>query len=175
LKGLHDVVSQITGVLVQERIPDSLLESAAEFELVDLPPDELIQRLRDGKIYVSERAESALNNFFRKGNLIALRELALRYTAEHVDSEMQRYRHVHQISEPWPTTERMLVCVSNSPLSIRLVRATKRMAVALRAKWYVAFVETPAYLRLPDSEKARVVQTLRLAEQLGAETLETKW
>ncbi len=172
IESLHDVVSQITGVLVQERIPDSLLESAAEFELVDLPPDELIQRLRDGKIYVSERAESALNNFFRKGNLIALRELALRYTAEHVDSEMLRYRHAHQIVEPWPTTERMLVCVSNSPLSIRLVRASKRMAVALKAKWYVAFVETPSYLRLPDSEKARVLQTLRLAEQLGAETLE---
>ncbi len=172
IESLHDVVSQITGVLVQERIPDSLLESAAEFELVDLPPDELIQRLRDGKIYVSERAESALNNFFRKGNLIALRELALRYTAEHVDSEMLRYRHAHQIVEPWPTAERMLVCVSNSPLSIRLVRASKRMAVALKAKWYVAFVETPSYLRLPDSEKARVLQTLRLAEQLGAETLE---
>jgi two-component system sensor histidine kinase KdpD len=172
IESLHDVVSQITGVFVQERIPDSLLESAAEFELVDLPPDELIQRLRDGKIYVSERAESALNNFFRKGNPIALRELALRYTAEHVDSEMLRYRHAHQIVEPWPTTERMLVCVSNSPLSIRLVRASKRMAVALKAKWYVAFVETPSYLRLPDSEKARVLKTLRMAEQLGAETLE---
>ncbi|CAN5307508.1 DUF4118 domain-containing protein [soil metagenome] len=172
VESLHDIVSQITGIRVQERVPDSLLESASELELVDLPPDELIQRLKDGKIYLSERAQSALSNFFRKGNLIALRELALRFTAEHVDGEMHKYRRAHSINDLWPTTERMLVCVSNSPLSIRLVRATKRMAVALRAKWYVAFVETPNYLSLPESEKARVIQTLRLAEQLGAETLE---
>ncbi len=174
IESLHDIVSQITGVQVQERIPDSLLKAAAEIELIDLPPDQLIQRLREGKIYISERAQSALDNFFRKGNLIALRELALRCTAEHVDDEMLRYREAHSISETWPATDRMLVCVSNSPLSIRLVRATKRMAGALRAKWYVAFVETPAYLQLPDSEKARVIQTLRLAEQLGAETLELR-
>lgn len=172
VESLHDIVSQITGVQVQERIPDSLIEAATELELIDLPADELIQRLKDGKIYLSEAAKSALDNFFRKGNLIALRELALRFTAEHVDSEMLKYRKAHNISSIWPTSERMLLCVSNSPLSIRLVRATKRMATALRAKWYVAFVETPNYSNLPESEKSRVMQTLRLAEQLGAETLE---
>lgn len=172
IESLSDVVTQITGVQMHERVPDSILDEACEIELIDLPPDELIQRLRDGKIYQTEKARSALENFFRKGNLIALRELALRTTAERVDDEMLQYRQDHQISHTWPAGERMLVCVSNSPLSIRLVRATKRMATSLKAKWYVAFVETPAYLRLPEREKARAVQTLRLAEQLGATLVE---
>jgi two-component system sensor histidine kinase KdpD len=172
LESLNDVVSQITGVQMQERVPDSLLKAASEIELVDLPADELIQRLRDGKIYIAEKAERALDNFFRKGNLIALRELALRTTADHVDDEMVQYRQLHRINQTWPAGERMLVCVSNSPLSIRLVRSTMRMATALKAKWYVAFVETPAYSRLSEKERARVIQTLRLAEQLGAQTIE---
>ena len=171
LESLNDVVAQITGIVVRETIPDSILEQADEVELIDLPPDDLLQRLREGKVYVSQQAEQALHNFFRKGNLIALRELALRRTAERVDAQMQVYRRDHAIAETWPTTERILVCVSPSPLAVRLVRAARRMATRLRAEWLVVYVETPAYLRLPAADRDRVVQTLRLADQLGAETV----
>ena len=171
LESLNDVVAQITGVIVRETVPDSILEQADEVELIDLPPDDLLQRLREGKVYVSEQAGRALEHFFGKGNLIALRELALRRTADRVDEQMQVYRRTHAITETWPTTERLLVCVSPSPLSARLVRATRRMAARLRAEWLAVYVETPAHLRLPEADRERVVHTLRLAEQLGAETV----
>src|SRR5215468_5725739 len=171
LESLNDVVAQITGVLVRETVPDSMLDQANELELIDLPPDDLLQRLREGKVYVPEQARRALDHFFSKGNLIALRELALRRTADRVDAQMQVYRSTHAITETWPTTERILVCVSPSPLSVRLVRATRRMAARLRAEWLAVYVETPASLRLPEADRDRVVHTLRLAEQLGAETV----
>jgi two-component system sensor histidine kinase KdpD len=171
LESLNDVVAQITGVQVRETVPDSILEHADDVELIDLPPDELLQRLREGKVYMSEQASRALAHFFSKGNLIALRELALRRTAERVDAQMQAYRSTHAIAETWPTTERILVCISPSPLSVRLVRATRRMAARLRAEWLAVYVETPAALRLPEADRDRVVNTLRLAEQLGAETV----
>src|SRR4029434_9877553 len=120
LESLNDVVAQITGVLVRETVPDSLLDHADEVELIDLPPDELLRRLREGKVYVPVQANRALDHFFSKGNLIALRELALRRTADRVDAQMQVYRSMHAITETWPTTERMLVCVSPSPLSVQL-------------------------------------------------------
>ncbi len=170
VESLHDLVAQITRVSVKERVPDSLLENASEIELIDLPPEQLLERLKDGKVYIHDRAASALENFFRKGNLIALRELALRYTAERVDAQMDAYRKSHEIKHPWPATERILVCVSSSPLAPRLVRSGKRMAEALRAKWTVISVEgrTP----MSDENRNRLVATLRLAEQLGAETIE---
>src|SRR5262245_15828102 len=171
IESLNDVVAQITGVLVRETVPDSILERADEVELIDLPPDDLLQRLREGKVYVPEQARRAINHFFSKGNLIALRELALRRTADRVDAQMQVYRRTHEITETWPTTERLLVCISPSPLSRRLVRATRRMAAQLRAEWLAVYVETPAHLRLPEADRERVVHTLRLAEQLGAETV----
>src|SRR5919198_243095 len=171
LESLNDVVAQITGVLVRETVPDSILDQADELELIDLPPDELLQRLREGKVYVPEQARRALDHFFSKGNLIALRELALRRMAERVDAQMQLYRSTHAITETWPTTERILVCVSPSPLSARLVRAARRMAARLRAEWLAVYVETPAHLRLPEADRERVIYTLRLAEQLGAETV----
>src|SRR5713101_4564198 len=171
LESLNDVVTQITGVLVRETVPDAVLEQADEVELIDLPPDELLQRLREGKVYVPEQAHRALEHFFHKGNLIALRELALRRTADRVDAQMQVYRHTHAITETWPTTERMLVSVSPSPLSARLVRAARRLATRLRAEWLAVYVETPAHLRLPEADRDRVVNTLRLAEQLGGGTV----
>src|SRR5262245_13468387 len=171
LESLNDVVAQITGVLVRETVPDSILEQADEVELIDLPPDDLLQRLLEGKVYVPDQARRALEHFFSKGNLIALRELALRRTADRVDEQMQVYRRHHAIADTWPTTERLLVCVSPSPLSRRLVRATRRMAARLRAEWLAVYVETPAHLRLPEADRERVVNTLRLAEQLGAETV----
>ncbi|MBX9688991.1 MAG: sensor histidine kinase KdpD [Candidatus Obscuribacterales bacterium] len=170
VESLNDLVAQITKVSVRERVPDFLLENADEIELVDLPPDELLTRLKEGKVYFPEQASSAMENFFRKGNLIALRELALRYTAERVVAEMEEYRQIHEIKHPWPATERILVCVSSSPLATRLVRAAKRMAEALRAKWTVVYVE--GSMPLSHSHRESLVQTLRLAEQLGAEILE---
>ena len=137
----------------------------------DRPPDELIHRLQEGKVYLPEQAREAMRSFFRKGNLIALRELALRRTAERVDAQMQAYMRDHAIGAVWPTAERLLVAVSASPFSVRLVRAGKRMAERLGADWWVSYVETPAQLRLPPEAKDQVAQTLRLAESLGAKTV----
>ncbi len=171
VESLNDVVAKITGVVVRETVPDSVLEQADEMELIDLPPDDLLQRFKEGKVYMPDQAEEALRNFFRKGNLIALRELALRSTAARVDAQMRVYMREHAIGKIWPAAERLLVCISPSPLSARLVRVAKRMAESLGAQWIAAWVETPAQLRLPQEARDRVVQTLRLAEQLGAETI----
>ena len=171
LESLNDLVGQITGVVVRETIPDSILERADQVELVDLPPEELLKRLQEGKVYIPEQAERALQHFFRHGNLIALRELALRKTAERVEAQMQRYRELHGVSETWPIAERLLVAVSSGPTAARLVRAARRLAERLRAEWIVVYVETPQELRISQKEKDRVWQTLRLAERLGAETV----
>jgi two-component system sensor histidine kinase KdpD len=171
VESLNDVVAKITGVVMRETVPDSVFEQADEVELIDLPPDDLLQRFRDGKVYMPAQAQEAVENFFRKGNLIALRELALRRTAARVDAQMRLYRREHAIEKVWPTAERVLVCVGPSPWSTRLVRAAKRMADQLGAEWIAAYVETPAQLRLPPEAKDSVIQTLRLAEQLGAQTI----
>src|SRR5438128_5595002 len=171
VESLNDVVAKITGVVVRETVPDSVLEQADEVELIDLPPDDLLERFREGKVYVPDQAQEAVRNFFRKGNLIALRELALRATAQRVDAQMRVYRHEHAIDKVWPTAERVLVCVGPTPYSTRLVRAAKRMADSLGAERIAAYVETPAHLRLPHDARDRVLPTLRLAEQLGAETV----
>src|SRR5215510_12629679 len=171
VESLNDVVAKVTGVVVRETVPDSVLEQADEVELIDLPPDDLLERFREGKIYVPAQAEEAMRNFFRKGNLIALRELALRRTAERVDAQMQAYMRDHAIAKTWPVAERILVCVSPSPQAAQLVRAGRRLATRLGAQWIVAYVETPAAAKLSQADRDRVVQTLRLAEQLGAETV----
>lgn len=171
LESLNDVVGKVTSVVVRETIPDSILERADQVELVDLPPEELLKRLQEGKVYIPEQAERAARNFFRPGNLIALRELALRKTAERVEAQMQRYRELHGVAETWPIAERLLVAVSSSPSAARLVRAARRLAERLRAEWIVVYVETPAELRISKEEKDRVWQTLRLAERLGGETV----
>lgn len=171
LESLNDVVAQITGVVVRETVPDSVLEQADEVELIDLPPEELLQRLKDGKVHVPDRAAEEARSFLREGSLIALRELALRRTADRVDAQMRTYMRDHAIRTTWPVTERILACVGSGPHSVRVVRAAKRFADALRAAWVVAYVETPAHARLADTDRARVAETLRLAEQLGAETV----
>jgi two-component system, OmpR family, sensor histidine kinase KdpD len=170
LESANDVVAQITGVRVQETVPDSVFEKAYEVELVDLPPDELIQRLEEGKVYIAEFSQIALKNFFRKGNLIALRELALRSLAERIDAQVQEYRREESVHETWPIGESIIVCVGTGPLSLRLVRSSKRMATRLRADWIAVSVETPRYARLPQRDRDRVVKTLQLAERLGGET-----
>jgi len=171
LESLNDAVAQITSIRVRETIPDRLLDDAAEIELVDLSPEELLQRLREGKVYVPDQAQRAIQRFFRLGNLTALRELALRRTAECVDGRMQTYMQAHAIPGPWPACERIMVCVSPSPLSPRLVRVARRMADRRHAEWMAVYVETPRHHRLSNSERDRVAQTLRLAEQLGGEAV----
>jgi len=171
VESLNDVVAKVTGIVVRETVADSVIEQADEVELVDLSPDDLLERLREGKVYVPAQAEEAVKNFFRKGNLIALREMALRRTADRVDAQMRSYMREHAIGQTWPVAERLLVCVGPSPYSARLVRAAKRMADRLEAEWIAAYVETPAHARMTPEARDRVVQTLRLAEQLGATTV----
>jgi two-component system, OmpR family, sensor histidine kinase KdpD len=171
LESLNDVVAQITGVRVRETVPDSMFERADDVELIDLPPDDLLQRLKDGKVYVPEQVQHAIKNFFAKGNLIALRELALRRTAERVDQQMEVYRRDHAVVRTWPAAETIMVCVNTKPRGPRLIRAARQMAANLHAKWVAVYVQIPRHLRLPQTERDRLVQTLRLAEQLGAETV----
>jgi len=171
LESLNDDVSQISGIRVWETVPDTVFEGADEVELVDLPPDELLNRLKDGKVYLPQQAKEAAQHFFRKGNLIALRELALRQTASRVDAQMLDYREDHCIREVWHVNERILVCIGANALAERLVRAGKRFATSLRAAWIVVYVETPELQRLSAQQRDGVLRILRLAEQLGAETV----
>ena len=167
IESLNDVVAQITSIRVRETVPDSVLEQADEIELVDLPPEALIERLRAGKVYLPEQAQRAVAHFFRKGNLLALRELALRRTAERVDADVRAYRLDHGIEATWPAAERILVCVGPGPHAARLVLAARRMAAGLRADWTAVYVEIPSHARLPQEDRDWVTQHLRLAESLG--------
>src|ERR1700722_12549846 len=170
IESLNDVVAQVTGVVAKATVPDHMLEEASEVRLIDLPPDELLERMSEGKVYVPDQAQRAVQSFFRKGNLIALRELALRATAERVDAQMRVYRTEHGIQRVWPAGERILAGVGPSPASARLLRAARRMAGSLHAEWIAAYVETPVAVRLSETARQRVAENLRLAEQLGAET-----
>jgi two-component system sensor histidine kinase KdpD len=171
VESLNDVVAGITGVRMQETVPDAVFEKADEVVLIDTPPDELLERLRAGRVYVPEQARHAVENFFRKGNLIALRELALRTTAERVDRAMEEYRAVQGIRSTWAAGERLLVAIGPDEQGERLVRAGKRMASALHAEWIVCYVETPDLLRLSEEKRDQRIALLRLAESLGAETV----
>jgi two-component system sensor histidine kinase KdpD len=169
LESLNDVVAQITGIVVRETIPDNVLDQADEIELIDLPPDELLQRLKDGKVYVPEQAARAIEKFFRKGNLTALRELSLRRAAARVDAQMLDYMAARAIPGPWPAAERLLVCVSPGALSERLVRTACRLADELKAEWYAVYIETPDQAYLSSEQRERVARLLHLAEELGAQ------
>lgn len=168
---LNDVVVQITGVIVREKVPDSVFDGADDVELVDLPPEELLQRLREGKVYVPEMAARAIDNFFQTGNLIALRELALRRTAERVHAQMGTYRRKEGVKASWPTSESIVVAVGPAPQSGNVIRAAYRMASRLRAPWAAVFVETPKYVHLSAAARERVNSHLKMAEELGAETI----
>ncbi len=167
IESLNDVVAQIVGIVVRETVPDSIMERADEIELVDLPPDDLLQRLRAGKVYVPDQAQRAMDQFFRKENLVALRELALRQTAERVGAQVQVERAGRGDRRPWATSERLLVCVGPSPLSARVVRTARRMAAAAQADWIAVSVESPG---LSAQATAQIRRNLKLAERLGAET-----
>jgi two-component system sensor histidine kinase KdpD len=168
-ESLNDVVSQVTGIVVRETVPDRLLDSAFEIVLVDIPPEDLLQRLSEGKVYVPSQAARAIEKFFRPGNLMALRELSLRRTAARVDDQMRAYMETRSIPGPWPTTERLLVCVSGSPYSERLIRATCRLAEELKAPWHTLYVETPGSGRHARENREHVWRDLRLAESLSAQ------
>ena len=171
VESLNDVVTQITGIRVRETLPDSVLERADEIELVDCPPDELLNRLAEGKIYIPEQAARATEHFFQRGNLLALRELTLRVTAQHAGSEVQEYRESHAIQTTWASGERILVCVGPAPASSRLVRAASRMAAGLHAPWTAAYVEAQNLAPMSQSDRERLESHLRLAESLGAEVV----
>lgn len=168
LESLKDVVQQITNVTIRETVPDRIIDEAYEIELVDLPTDELLSRLKEGKVYIPDQAMQALEKFFRKGNLTALRELSLRRAAERVDNQMVDYMHSQSIPGPWPAGDRIMVCLSSHPMGERLVRVGRRLADDLKGEWYVVFVETPGHLHMPAQNRLRMQQNLRLAEELGA-------
>lgn len=168
LESLNDVVNQITGVRVRDTVPDQVFDNANDIELIDIPPGELIQRLRDRKIIIPEFSAVEVENFFRQGNLIALRELAMRRAAERIDDQMRTYMQMKAIPGPWPAGERILVSLSSHPLGERLVRAGKKLADELKTEWYVLFVETPGHLGMPPGNRSRMENNLALAEQLGA-------
>jgi two-component system sensor histidine kinase KdpD len=168
-ESLNDVVAQITGVVVRETLPDRLLDTAFEIRLVDIPPEDLLQRLHEGKIYIPDQAAKAIEKFFKPGNLMALREMSLRRTASRVDDQMRAYMETQAISGPWPAAERVMVCVSGSPFSEKLIRATCRLAEELKAQWLTVYIETPGSSRHVRENRERVWRDLRLAESLGAQ------
>ena len=164
-----DAVRQITGVTVYETVPDSILDLADAIELIDLTPEELRKRLAEGKVYTPERVEVAAHNFFRTGNLTALREMALRLTAEHVDHQLQDYMDIKRIAGPWKSAERLMVAVGPSPFSERLIRWTRRMAYNLEAPWLAAHIETTR--PMSEEEQDRLTRNLSLARELGGEVV----
>ncbi|MET3791229.1 two-component system sensor histidine kinase KdpD [Aquamicrobium terrae] len=171
LESLNDVVQQITRIRVRETVPDAFLDRADEIEVIDLTPTDLIQRLREGKVYVPKTAERALSHYFSPGNLTALRELALRRTAQRVDQQLLTHMQAHAISGPWSAGDRVLVVVNEHPKAAALVRYARRMAERLRAPWTALYVETPRALRLGEAARDRIAAALRMTERLGGEAV----
>ena len=168
VESLNDIVAGITKIRVRETVPDSMIELACDIELIDLTPEDLIARLNEGKVYLPDQAERAIRNYFSPGNLTALRELALRRTAQRVDAQMVDYMRAHRIEGSWPASERVLVLVDSSRGANAIVRHAKRMADRLRAQWTAIHIETPADARATEAERDKIAQTLRLAQRLGA-------
>ncbi|MER8831928.1 sensor histidine kinase KdpD [Mesorhizobium sp. M0909] len=169
VESLNDVVTQITRVRVRETVPDSIIDQADDIEIIDLTPDDLIKRLEEGKVYIPSTAQRAIENYFSPGNLTALRELALRRTAQRVDEQLLTHMQAHAIPGPWAAGERVLVCVDARPGGAARVRYARRLADRLRAPWTALHVDTPRSAAMPEEDKDRLATQLRLAEQLGAE------
>jgi two-component system sensor histidine kinase KdpD len=168
IESLNDVVQQISGIRVAETVPDRIPGMADEVELVDLTPEKLIERLKEGKVYIPKKAEQAMRQFFKKGNLLALRELSLRYTARQVDEDVRGYMAKYAVSGPWPVGSRLMTGISSSPTSERLIRFTHRMAQDLDAEWYAVFVESPQQVEMNEAARLRLDKNIRLAEELRA-------
>ena len=171
VESLNDVVARITRIRVRETVPDSILDQADDIEVIDLSPEDLIKRLREGKVYVPQQAERAIRHYFSQGNLTALRELALRRTAQRVDEQLLSHMREHAIAGPWAAGERILVCVSEAPSTAGLIRYARRVADRLRVPWTAIYVETTRTQRLSVAERDRIADFLRLAERLGASTI----
>ncbi|AXF65735.1 MULTISPECIES: two-component system sensor histidine kinase KdpD [Leclercia] len=170
LESLNDVVSGVTGIQVRETVPDPFFDAADEVVLVDLPPDDLRQRLHEGKVYIAGQAERAIEHFFRKGNLIALRELALRRTADRVDDQMRAWRDRQGEEKVWHTRDAILLCIGHGSGNEKLVRTAARLAAKFGSVWHAVYVETPQLHRLPENQRRAILGALRLAQELGAET-----
>ncbi len=171
VESLNDVVAKITRVRVRETVPDAIVDRADDIEVIDLTPEDLIQRLKEGKVYVSRTAERAVRHYFSAGNLTALRELALRRTAQRVDEQLLTHMQAHAIAGPWAAGERLLVCINEDPHGAALVRYARRQAERMRARWMAVHVETGRTLRLTETERDRIADSLRLAEKLGGEAV----
>ena len=171
LESRADTVAQITGSTVRETVPDSIFEQANEIEIIDIPPDELLKRLSEGKVYPPERSQQAIQNFFRKGNLTALREMSLRLTAERVEHQLRDYMQAERIRGPWKSGQRLLVGVTPSRDSVRLIRWTRRLAFAMQSNWIAVFVERAA--PMSDAVKEQFAKNIALARELGAEIVTT--
>lgn len=171
VESLNDVVAQITRIRVRETVPDSIIDRADDVEIIDLTPDDLIKRLHDGKVYLPKTASRAVENYFSPGNLTALRELALRRTAQRVDDQLLSHMQAHAISGPWAAGDRVLVCIDEGPRGASMVRYAKRQADRLRAPWAALHIETPSSAGMAEPDKDRIAASLRLAEQLGGEAI----
>jgi two-component system sensor histidine kinase KdpD len=171
LESLNDIIARIARIRVRETVPDSVLDEADEIELIDLPPEDLIERLKQGKVYVKDQAARAISHFFSRGNLTALRELTMRAAAERIDADMLHYMKAHAISGPWPTRERIMVCVNEAAVGQKLIRAAQRSADRLRSSWMAVHVQTASEEHFKEDAKDRIQETLSLAERLGAEVV----
>lgn len=170
IESLNDVVAQVTGVVVRETVPDYVIDQADKVKLIDIPSEDLIERLKEGKVYIPGQAEQALRKFFRAGNINALRELSLRYTASRVDKDLSDYMREHKIDGPWPASGRVMVCVSGSPFSAQLIRVASRLASGVKAECLAVHIDVTKQ-QASDAERNRIAQNMRLAEDLGAKTL----
>lgn len=171
LESLNDIVAQITRIRVRETVPDAFIDRADDIEVIDLTPGDLIQRLKEGKVYIPKTAQRALEHYFSPGNLTALRELALRRTAQRVDQQLLAHMRAHAIEGPWTAGERVLVVVNEDPKAAALLRYARRISERLGAPWVALYVETSHSLRLSELERDRIADSLRLAEKLGGEAV----
>jgi two-component system sensor histidine kinase KdpD len=167
-ESLNDVLEKITGIRMQETLPDTFLDRADEVQVIDIPLEELFERLKEGKVYIPKQAERAMQNFFQRGNLVALRELMLTHAAHKMDTELLNYMRAKAISGPWPAGERLMVCIAPSPYAKQLLRKGYSIAKDAHAEWYAAYVSTPALKEMSDKDKAYIAEALNLAEELGA-------
>jgi two-component system sensor histidine kinase KdpD len=174
IESINDIVQQITGVEVKETVPDRIIELADKIEVVDLPIEELIERLNEGKVYVPERAKKAMSNFFTEKNLIALRETTLRYATRHVDYEMGHYLKKEKIMGPWDTSNRIMACISSSPSSRKIIRIAHRFSHLYNVEWFAVYVEPYADLRMTDESRRQLEKNLELAEELDGKTIRLK-
>jgi two-component system sensor histidine kinase KdpD len=170
-ESVNDLVADVTGIKVKETLPDFILDRADEIEVVDIPVEELHQRLKEGKVYIPEEAQRAVEKFFKRSNLLALREITLRRVAMALDTELVTYMKAHAIVGPWPVVERLLVCISPSPYAKQLIRKAYQLAEEMKAEWDAVYVESISQLQLDDAKRAELAQTLEFAEELGAKVI----